>query len=141
MKWPMEVRMNSKRFKRNVDSYLNAAGFNVRSALNFSVDTIGKYGNYNMDKISDCYQYSSDQLSQLTQLKEGSEPLKAYLINQAEMRNALMYKLGHDVNDLKTISEDVADEYKELAQNNIKRVRKSGMNSSRTSRRDRFVKV
>lgn len=131
--------MNSKRLKQKVDKYLEAAGPNMRSTMDFAAGTIEKCGNYGINKLSDCYKYSSDQLSQLTQLNDGTAPLKAYLINQAEMQNALMYKLNHDAHDLKMLGEDVADEYKELAQKNIKRVRKSGLSSTRTSRRDRFA--
>ncbi len=132
--------MNSAQFKKKIDSYLNAAGPNMHSAVDFTVDTIEKCGSYNINKITDCYTYSSDQLSQLSQLNEGSEPLKAYLINQAEIRNALMYKLENDVKDLKVLSEDVVDEYKVLARNNIRRVRKSGISSNSTLRKDRFSK-
>lgn len=135
--------MINQRLKKQVDDYLKnyaeATAPNVKSTVNFAVDTIQKCGNYNMDKLSDCCSYSSDQISQLSQLKEGSAPLKAYLINQTEMRNALMYKLGNDMKDLKDLGEDVADEYKDLARRNIRRVRKSTLNAGSPSRKDRFA--
>ncbi|THB73005.1 MAG: hypothetical protein D6B28_04560 [Gammaproteobacteria bacterium] len=135
--------MINQKLKKQVDNYLKnyaeTTAPNVKSTINFAVETIQKCGNYNTHKLTDCYAYSADQVSQLSQLKDGSEPLKAYLINQAEMRNALMYKLSHDMKDLKVLGEDVVDEYKVLARSNIKRVRKSGLNSLTTSKKDRFA--
>lgn len=125
--------MDPKSLKEAVDNCIKITSPNVKSTLKFAAGTFEKCGQYNADKVGECYQYSSDQVGQLAQLNDGSAPLKAYLINQAEMQNALMYKLN---SDLKSLSEDVADDYKELAKTNIRRVRKSGIDVKSFSARN-----
>lgn len=116
--------MDPKKLKVAVDNCIKITSPNVKSTLKFAAGTFEKCGDYNANKLGECYQYSSDQVSQLSQFNDGSEPLKAYLINQAEMQNALMYKMN---NDLKSLGEVVVDDYKELAKTNIRSVRKSGI--------------
>lgn len=130
--------MDPKNLQQAVDNCIKITSPNVTSTLKFTVGTFEKYGNFNLNKVGECYKYGSDQVSQLSQLKDGTEPLKAYLINQAEIQNALMYKLNNDLGDLKLLGKDVADDYKVLAKDNIKHVRKSGIDVKSSQTKNTF---